>query len=159
MAASRSAQCRAVLAAIEIGRGHRLQCFWRSAENISYCMKWPGVRSQVVELQTVVRTVLIAFLIAGCGIAETRAPKPGTAVVRTERCSDDSQCPSGQRCGFTSGCKSRGKCVVPSEKNSCIDPGGRCGCDGRPVDIFCAVGSRKEYTSAPTNAVGPCPRR
>src|SRR4029077_805120 len=39
-----------------------------------------------------------------------------------------------------------------------VDTGGRCGCDGRPVDIFCAVGSRTEYASAPTNAVGPCPK-
>lgn len=45
------------------------------------------------------------------------------------------------------------------QDQSLIDPGGRCGCDGRPVDIFCEVGSRTEYTSAPTNAVGsPCPK-
>ena len=73
-------------------------------------------------------------------------------------CSKDSECPSGQRCGFIGGCESKGKCIVPSRDNHCIDPGGRCGCDGRPVDIFCAVGSRTEYASAPTNTVGPCPK-
>jgi hypothetical protein len=73
-------------------------------------------------------------------------------------CTKDAECPSGQRCGFTSGCKSKGKCIVPTKTGHCIDPGGRCGCDGRPVDIFCEVGSRTEYASAPTNAVGPCPK-
>jgi hypothetical protein len=73
-------------------------------------------------------------------------------------CKKDSRCPFRQRCGFTSGCESKGKCIVPSGNTSCIDPGGRCGCDGRPVDIFCRVGSRIEFTSAPVNAVGPCPR-
>jgi|SRR5580704_6096615 hypothetical protein len=73
-------------------------------------------------------------------------------------CTNDSQCQSGERCGFVGGCGSKGKCIVPRTNNSCADPGGRCGCDGRPVDIFCGVGSQTEFTSAPTNAVGPCPK-
>jgi hypothetical protein len=73
-------------------------------------------------------------------------------------CTKDLQCPSGQRCGFTYGCEAKGKCIVDSHDAHCIDPGGRCGCDGRPVDIFCGVGSNTEFTSAPVNAVGPCPR-
>src|SRR6516164_10332852 len=85
-------------------------------------------------------------------------PKPQrsrTAVT----CTSDSDCPSGHRCGFSGGdCNTKGRCLVPSKTSHCIDPGGRCGCDGRPVDIFCAVGSRIEFTSAPVNAVGPCPR-
>jgi len=72
-------------------------------------------------------------------------------------CKKDSECPSGQRCGF-SGSKGKGKCVVPSHDAHCIDPGGRCGCDGGVVDIFCAVGSRTEYTSAPACFIGGCPR-
>src|SRR5215472_7345088 len=77
---------------------------------------------------------------------------------RATNCTSDSQCPSGQRCGFSGGCSSKGKCIVPDNNGHCIDPGGRCGCDGRPVDIFCGVGSNTEFTSAPVNAVGPCPR-
>jgi len=73
-------------------------------------------------------------------------------------CKKDTDCHPHQRCGFTVGCRSQGMCITPSSKTSCIDPGGRCGCDGRPVDIFCGVGSPTEYTSAPANAVGPCPR-
>jgi hypothetical protein len=72
-------------------------------------------------------------------------------------CKKDSECPSGQRCGF-SGSQSKGKCVVPSHDAHCIDPGGRCGCDGSVVDIFCAVGSRTEYTSAPACFIGGCPK-
>src|SRR5579872_5022344 len=60
-------------------------------------------------------------------------------------------------CGF-SGSKSKGKCVVPSHDAHCIDPGGRCGCDGGVVDIFCAVGSQMEYTSAPSCFIGACPK-
>jgi hypothetical protein len=48
--------------------------------------------------------------------------------------------------------------VVPSHDAHCIDPGGRCGCDGDVVDIFCAVGSRTEYTSAPACFIGGCPK-
>ena len=104
---------------------------------------------------------LVLWLFA-CG--NTQAQTTGTDTSKTQvsqtalSCTKDAECPSSRRCGFTSGCKSKGKCVVPSNDAHCIDPGGRCGCDGRPVDIFCAVGSRAEYTSAPTNAVGPCPR-
>jgi len=72
-------------------------------------------------------------------------------------CKKDSECPSGQRCGFSAP-KSKGKCVVPSHDARCIDPGGRCGCDGGVVDIFCAVGSRTEYTSAPACFIGGCPK-
>ncbi len=82
----------------------------------------------------------------------------GGAIGCEQSCTIDAQCPSGQRCGFTLGCESKGKCIVPSGKSWCIDPAGRCGCNGRPVDIFCGVSSRTEYTSTPANAVGPCPR-
>ncbi len=44
--------------------------------------------------------------------------------------------PSGQRCGFPFGCENKGKRIVPSGKPSCIDPGGSCGCDGRPSEFF-----------------------
>src|SRR5215469_10330703 len=104
----------------------------------------------------------LVCLIAASG--NTQAQSIRTATFETQgshrvlTCTKDAECPSGRRCGFTSGCKSKGKCVVPSHDTHCIDPGGRCGCDGRPVDIFCEVGSRTEYTSAPTNATGPCPR-
>jgi len=108
-----------------------------------------GMRSTCLLSASAVALVLWLF---ACGNAW--AQTTGTAL----SCTKDVECPSGQRCGFTSGCKSKGKCVVPSHDAHCIDPGGRCGCDGRPVDIFCAVGSRTEYTSAPTDAVGPCPR-
>ena len=104
---------------------------------------------------------LVLWLLA-CGNAEAQITKAGTSKTQGLQtalsCAKDAECPSGQRCGFTSGCNSKGKCIVLSKTNHCIDPGGRCGCDGRPVDIICAVGSRTEYTSAPANAVGPCPR-
>jgi len=104
----------------------------------------------------------VLFLIAGCGNAQAQTTKTGISKAEGLQgalsCSKDAECPSNQRCGFRSGGKSRGKCVVPSHDAHCIDPGGRCGCDGRPVDIFCAVGSRTEYTSAPACFVGPCPR-
>jgi hypothetical protein len=105
---------------------------------------------------------LVLCLIAACGNTQGQITETGASTGQGSRtalsCTKDTECPSGQRCGFTSGCKSKGKCVVPSKTNNCIDPGGRCGCDGRPVDIFCEVDSRTEYTSAPTNAVGPCPK-
>ena len=85
----------------------------------------------------------------------------GGAIECEQRCTKDAQCPSGQRCGFTSGCESKGKCVVPAHSPFCIDtPGGRCGCDGRPVDIFCGASAEgmAEYTAAPANSLGPCPR-
>ena len=103
----------------------------------------------------------VLCLIAIFGDIQAQTTKTGTSKAQGSRpalsCSRDAECPSGQRCGFTGG-KTRGKCVVPSQDGHCIDPGGRCGCDGRPVDIFCAVGSRMEYTSAPACFVGPCPK-
>jgi hypothetical protein len=106
--------------------------------------------------------VFVLFLIAGYGNAQAQMTKTGISKAQglqvASACTKDAQCPSNRRCGFTSGDKSRGKCVVPSHDAHCIDPGGRCGCDGRPVDIFCVVGSRTEYTSAPACFVGPCPR-
>jgi hypothetical protein len=105
---------------------------------------------------------LVLWLGVACGKTDAQTTKTGGSNSRGSHkvvsCKKDSQCPSGQRCGFTSGCESKGKCVLPSGNASCIDPGGRCGCDGRPVDIFCAVGSRTEFTSAPVDSVGPCPR-
>ena len=76
------------------------------------------------------------------------------------RCKSSSDCPSGQRCGFTGamGCAETGKCVVEKKGASCFDPAGRCGCDGLPVDLFCVKGTTSEFASAPVNAVGPCPR-
>jgi len=104
---------------------------------------------------------LVLFLIAECGNAQaqtkTGIPK-GEGLQGALSCAKDAECPSNQRCGFTSGGKSKGKCVVPRHDAHCIDPGGRCGCHGLPVDIFCAVSSRTEYTSAPACFVGPCPR-
>src|SRR5215469_12448638 len=96
---------------------------------------------------------LLGYVAASANI---QAQTTRTATPKTQRspglsCKKDAECPSGQRCGFRSGCKSEGKCVVPSHDAHCIDPGGRCGCDGRPVDIFCAVGSPTEYTSAPAD--------
>jgi hypothetical protein len=105
---------------------------------------------------------LVLALLAVCGGTQAQATKtPASRTLSSRRarsCTKDKQCPSGQRCGFMADCQSKGKCVVPSRKTSCIDPAGRCGCNGRPVDIFCAVGSRTAYTSAPVNAVGRCPR-
>ena len=102
------------------------------------------------------------WLIVACANTNAQTSTTGDSNVqgshKVASCKKDSECPSGQRCGFTGGCESKGKCMVPSRDNHCIDPGGRCGCDGRPVDIFCAADSRTEYASAPTNAVGPCPK-
>ena len=86
----------------------------------------------------------------------------GGAIGCEQRCTKDAQCPSGQRCGFrSSGCESKGKCVFPKHSPFCIDtPAGRCGCDGRPVDVFCGATAEgmREYTAAPANSLGPCPR-
>jgi hypothetical protein len=105
--------------------------------------------------------VALVLGLVACGNTDAQTAKTGGANVRSSHrvvsCKKDSQCPSGQRCGFTSGCEGKGQCVVPSGDSSCIDPGGRCGCDGRPVDIFCAVGSRTEFSTAPVGSVGPCP--
>jgi hypothetical protein len=70
-------------------------------------------------------------------------------------CTSDVECPSGQRCAFRGDKFS--KCIVPSETTHCIDPGGRCGCDGRQVEIICELDSSTEYTSAPACFVGRCP--
>ena len=106
--------------------------------------------------------VLGLWFVVACANTSAQTTTTGGSNVRASHkvasCKQDSECPSGQRCGFTGGCESKGKCIVPSRDSHCIDPGGRCGCDGRPVDIFCAVGSRTEYASPPTNAVGPCPK-
>ena len=73
-----------------------------------------------------------------------------------QSCATDTGCPSGQRCGFPLGCESKGKCIVPSGKTWC-NPANHCGCDGRPVNVFCGAGSATgEYTSAPAT-VDPCP--
>jgi hypothetical protein len=79
---------------------------------------------------------------------------------RGANCKSNSDCPSGQRCGFTGakGCEENGACVVESRGANCFDPGGRCGCDGRPVDLFCVKGSSSEFASGPVGSVGPCPR-
>jgi hypothetical protein len=100
---------------------------------------------------------LVLSLVAACGNTEAQATKARTPKTQSSHtavsCTKDSQCPSGQRCGFTGSCESKGKCIILSKTNNCIDPSGRCGRDGRPVDIFCEVGSRTEYTSAPVNPV------
>jgi hypothetical protein len=109
------------------------------------------------------------WLFGASGSGSTGVP-PAAAVAASESrnvrgsegktsCKKDSNCPSGQRCGFTGamGCAGRGTCVVEKAGASCADPGGRCGCDGQPVDLFCAVGSSTEFASAPVGSVGACP--
>ena len=117
------------------------------------------------------RTTLISglWLLAACGNSASRVPLARTAATRAGNtqssrhgmsCKRDSECPSGQRCGFTgaAGCEGSGTCVVAAAGGACADPGGRCGCDGKPVDLFCAAGSSTEFASAPVGSVGPCPR-
>src|ERR1700675_779799 len=86
---------------------------------------------------------LCLWFVVACGSTKAQTKTTCGSNVRGSHkvasCKKDSECPSGQRCGFTGGCENKGKCIVPSRDNRCIDPGGRCGCDGRPVDIFCAV--------------------
>lgn len=127
--------------------------------------KLHGERSQImrkISLPLVHGVALVLSVVLACGNTAAQATRTRTSKTKsshsTVSCTRDSQCPSGQRCGFTGGCEIKGKCIVPSKTAHCIDPGGRCGCDGRPVDILCEVGSRTAYTSAPVNAVGPCPR-
>jgi hypothetical protein len=106
-----------------------------------------------------------------CGLCLLVACRRGSTVasptIRTEKgnfrsshdgasCKSNSECPSGQRCGFT-GAEESGRCVVETA-GSCFDPGGRCGCDGQPVDLFCGKGSTTEFASAPVCFVGPCPK-
>ena len=97
--------------------------------------------------------VVLAFLWVCCGTAG--AQKAG---VSAKSCKSDAECPSGQRCGFTWGCEGRGKCVVEVKDGQCIDPGGRCGCDGKPVELFCAAGLSTEFASRPVGSVGGCPK-
>jgi len=117
------------------------------------------------------RTALVSglWLLAACGNGATSVPPTKTTVTAGAEntqssqhgasCRKDSECPSRQRCGFTgaTGCEGSGTCVVEKAGASCADPGGRCGCDGQPVDLFCAVGSSTEFASAPVGSVGPCP--
>lgn len=71
-------------------------------------------------------------------------------------CGRDSDCPPGERCGFTS-CAPMGVCIKP-EATCSGGPGGQCGCDGQPVDLICAVGVCDPFASAPAIFLGPCPR-
>jgi len=105
----------------------------------------------------------LSLLVACSGSTPVSPPR----TVRTTRndngvpgCKSNSECPAGQRCGFTGAadCEGSGTCVVAVAGAACIDPGGRCGCDGQPVDLFCAAGSSTEFSSAPVGSVGPCPR-
>jgi hypothetical protein len=98
-----------------------------------------------------------AFGVAPAGATEKSNTRSSPGAVS---CKTDSECPSGQRCGFTGakGCEEIGKCVVENKNTNCFDPGGRCGCDGRPVDLFCGKGSSSEFASRPVGSVGPCPR-
>jgi hypothetical protein len=116
------------------------------------------------------RTAVLSglWLLAACGNDASRVPVATTTTTRAENtqrsrhetsCKKDSDCPSGRRCGFTGamGCEGSGTCVVAVAGGACVDPGGRCGCDGKPVDLFCAEGSSTEFASAPVGSVGPCP--
>jgi hypothetical protein len=110
------------------------------------------------------------WLLAACSNGTTNVPPaktvPTAGVENTQSsqhgasCKKDANCPSGQRCGFTGamGCEGSGTCVVEKAGGNCFDPGGRCGCDGQPVDLFCAVGSSTEFASAPVGFVGDCPK-
>jgi hypothetical protein len=95
-----------------------------------------------------------AKTVATAGVENTQSSQHGAS------CKKDANCPSGQRCGFTGamGCEGSGTCVVEKAGGNCFDPGGRCGCDGQPVDLFCAVGSSTEFASAPVGFVGGCPK-
>jgi len=101
------------------------------------------------------RTVLLCglCLLVACGSGSTVvSPAGGTEKGNTRSshgeasCKSNSECPSGQRCGFT-GHEERGNCVV-ERAGACFDPGGRCGCDGQPVDLFCGKGTTIEFASA-----------
>jgi hypothetical protein len=113
-----------------------------------------GWRSRVMGkscLASAYKSALSLFVVT-CAHTDAQTTTTGSSNVRGSHkvasCIKSFDCPSGQRCGFMGGCESKGKCIVPSGDNCCIDPGGRCGCDARPVDIFCAVGSRTEFASA-----------
>ena len=103
---------------------------------------------------------LCLLVACGCGstVVSSASRKEKTNVHGSHdaaRCKSNSECPSGRRCGFT-GAEESGRCVVETS-GSCFDPGGRCGCDGQPVDLFCGKGSTTEFASAPVCFVGPCP--
>ena len=90
------------------------------------------MRSEVVGkfyLASAYGVALLLWLGVACGNTDAQTTKTGGSNIRTLHavvsCKKDSQCPSAQRCGFTSGCESKGKCIVPSGNSSCIDPGGR----------------------------------
>ena len=115
-------------------------------------------------------TLRLARMVWLCGLCLFVACGSGSTVVSTARgtekdntrslhgtasCKSSSECPSKQRCGFT-GDEERGTCVVETA-GACFDPGGRCGCDGQPVDLFCGNGSTTEFASAPVCFVGGCP--
>jgi hypothetical protein len=123
------------------------------------------IRQPSMHTSTLARAVCFSALCLLASCNSTNVPpasSPGSASARSspggQSCAKDSDCPSGKRCGFTlaMGCKTRGECVVARPGN-CFDPGGRCGCNGRPVDLFCAAGSSSEFASAPVGFVGPCP--
>ena len=106
-----------------------------------------------------------------CGLCLLAACSPGSMVsspasgtekdnVRSTHdgasCKGNSECPSGQRCGFT-GAGDSGRCIVETSGSCLVDPGGRCGCDGQPVDLFCGKGTTIRFASAPVCFAGPCP--
>jgi len=125
-------------------------------------MVFPGIESGLAR----------AALVSGLSLLTAcsgSAPISRITVTRNDKtslshgvinCKSNSECPAGQRCGFTgaTGCEGSGTCVVAVAGSACIDPGGRCGCDGQPVDLFCVAGSSTEFSSAPVASVGPCPR-
>ena len=114
----------------------------------------------LMPTRTVLLCVLCFFVACGSGStgvsSATRKEKTNfRSSHHGARCKNNSECPSGQRCGFT-GADERGICVVPTA-TALVDPGGRCGCDGQPVDLFGGDGSTTPFASAPVCFVGPCP--
>jgi hypothetical protein len=116
------------------------------------------------RISTIICAVLwsIFFDVTICLVACSHThPQPDSVATTAAKnrpslaCSGDAECPTGERCGFRG--DKFGECVVPSSTPHCFDPGGRCGCDGRPVEMFCGASSGAEYTSAPACFVGPCP--
>ena len=111
---------------------HAVLLFFRAESRGKHAMQtlWWGRMALVSGL----------WLLAACGHGATSVPPAKTASTigaentrssqRGASCKKDSECPAGQRCG----------------------------CDGQPVDLFCAAGSSTEFASAPVGSVGPCPR-
>ena len=134
-------------------------------------LRWRKVGKHAMRRLWWGRTALVSglWLLTACGNGRTSVPPAKIAATtgtentpssqHSASCKKDSNCPSGQRCGFTgaTGCEGSGTCVVAVAGAACADPGGRCGCDGQPVDLFCAAGSSTEFASAPVGSVGPCP--